>query len=101
MKLSPKVQLIRKLAELYRVSPEMLLKKWEEKKVQKITKIVLTGGPCAGKSTAMSWIQNAFTERGYKVLFVPETATELISGGVAPWTCGSNLDYQFCQMQNS
>lgn len=99
MKLSPKVQLIRKLAELYRVSPEMLLKKWEEKKVQKITKIVLTGGPCAGKSTAMSWIQNAFTERGYKVLFVPETATELISGGVAPWTCGSNLDYQFCQMR--
>lgn len=77
----------------------MLLKKWEEKKVQKITKIVLTGGPCAGKSTAMSWIQNAFIERGYKVLFVPETATELISGGVAPWTCGSNLDYQFCQMR--
>ena len=98
-KTKPKVQLIRKLAELYRVSPEMLLKKWEEKKVQKITKIVLTGGPCAGKSTAMSWIQNAFTERGYKVLFVPETATELISGGVAPWTCGSNLDYQFCQMR--
>lgn len=26
-----------------------------------ITKIVITGGPCAGKSTAMSWIQNAFT----------------------------------------
>ena len=23
-----------------------------------ITKIVVTGGPCAGKSTAMSWIQN-------------------------------------------
>ncbi|MCQ2540568.1 MAG: AAA family ATPase [Acetatifactor sp.] len=66
--------------------------------MQKITKIVLTGGPCAGKSTAMSWIQNAFTERGYKVLFVPEVATELITGGVAPWTCGSNLEYQYCQM---
>lgn len=63
-----------------------------------ITQIVLTGGPCAGKSTAMSWIQNAFTMRGYRVLFVPETATELITGGVAPWTCGSNLDYQCCQM---
>lgn len=67
--------------------------------MQTITQIVLTGGPCAGKSTAMSWIQNAFTERGYKVLFVPETATELITGGVAPWTCGSNLDYQCCQMR--
>lgn len=56
------------------------------------------GGPCAGKTTAMSWIQNAFTERGYRVLFVPETATELITGGVSPSTCGSNLDYQCCQM---
>ena len=61
-----------------------------------ITKIVLTGGPCAGKSTAMSWIQNAFTKQGYKVLFVPETATELIGGGVSPWACGSNADFQTC-----
>ena len=64
-----------------------------------ITKIVITGGPCAGKTTALSWIQNAFTQMGYKVLFVPETATELIGGGVAPWTCGSNRDYQKCQMR--
>ena len=64
-----------------------------------IHKIVITGGPCAGKTTAMSWIQNAFTKRGYRVLFVPETATELITGGVAPWTCGTNLDYQKCQMR--
>ena len=64
-----------------------------------ITKIVITGGPCAGKTTGMNWIQNAFETRGYKVLFVPETATELISGGVAPWTCGTNVDYQKCQMR--
>ena len=67
--------------------------------MQEIRKIVLTGGPCAGKTTAMSWVQNAFTEKGYKVLFVPETATELISGGVAPWTCGSNVEYQMIQMR--
>ena len=30
--------------------------------MQEIRKIVLTGGPCAGKTTAMSWVQNAFTE---------------------------------------
>ncbi len=65
----------------------------------KTTKIVITGGPCAGKSTAMSWVQNAFTQMGYTVLFIPETATELISGGVAPWTCGSNLDFQKCQLR--
>ena len=63
-----------------------------------ITKIVITGGPCAGKSTAMSRIQDAFTQMGYTVLFVPETATELITGGVAPWTCGTNGEYQKCQM---
>ena len=63
-----------------------------------ITKIVITGGPCGGKSTAMSWVQNAFTQMGYTVLFVPETATELITGGVAPWTCGTNADYQKCQL---
>ena len=65
----------------------------------KISKIVITGGPCAGKSTAMSWVQNAFTQIGYTVLFVPETATELITGGVAPWTCGTNAEYQKCQLK--
>ena len=64
-----------------------------------ITKIVITGGPCGGKSTALSWIQNEFTEKGYTVLFVPETATELITGGVAPWTCGTNADYQKFQLK--
>ena len=64
-----------------------------------ITKIVITGGPCAGKSTAMSWVQKAFTQMGYVVLFVPETATELITSGVAPWTCGTNVDFQKCQLQ--
>jgi CYTH domain-containing protein len=32
-------------------------------------------------------------------LFVPETATELITSGVAPWTCGSNVEYQKCQLK--
>ena len=64
-----------------------------------ISKIVITGGPCAGKTTAMNWINNAFSERGYDVLFVPETATELITGGVAPWTCKTNSDYQHCHMR--
>ena len=62
-----------------------------------IIKIVITGGPCAGKSEAMNIIKETFSKKGYTVLFVPETATELISGGVAPWTTGTNLDYQICQ----
>ena len=56
---------------------------------QKITRIVITGGPCAGKTTAMSWIQNAFTKKGYLVLFVDETATQLMTGG-ALWKYNRN-----------
>ena len=64
-----------------------------------INKIVITGGPCSGKTTALSWIQNNLARVGYTVLFVPETATELITGGVAPWTCGANLDFQKAVMR--
>lgn len=64
-----------------------------------IRKIVITGGPCAGKTTALSWIANNLPQKGYTVLFVPETATELIGGGLTPWGCGTNLDYQRCQME--
>lgn len=60
---------------------------------KKISKIVVTGGPCAGKSTGMSWIQNAFTKRGYKVIFVAESAAELINSGVQPWSF-SNIEFQ-------
>ena len=98
-KAKPSVEAIRKLAVLFHVSVDDLLKKREEENKVNITKIVITGGPCAGKTTAMSWIQNAFTQKGYTVLFVPETATELITGGVAPWTCGTNGEYQKCQLR--
>ena len=66
---------------------------------KQITKIVVTGGPCAGKTTALSWIQNAFTKMDYAVLFVDETATQLITGGAAPWLTASNRDYQWQLIQ--
>ena len=66
---------------------------------KQITKIVVTGGPCAGKTTALSWIQNAFTKMDYAVLFVDETATQLITGGAAPWLAASNRDYQWQLIQ--
>ncbi len=62
--------------------------------MKNITKIVITGGPCAGKSTAMSWIRDAFSEMGYTVLFVSEAATELTGGGVSSVSCASNAEYQ-------
>lgn len=98
-KSKPTTNIIKKLANLFNVDIEDLLVMREGQKDMEISKIVITGGPCAGKSTAMSWIQNAFTQLGYTVLFVPETATELITGGVAPWTCGTNAEYQKCQLK--
>lgn len=64
-----------------------------------VRKIVITGGPCGGKTTGLEWIRKAFTEKGYTVLFVPESATELINSGVAPWTCSSNIEFQKCLME--
>lgn len=64
-----------------------------------ITKIAVTGGPCAGKTTALASIQSAFSRLGYKVLTVPEPATEFISNGVTPWECSSAEEYQWCQMR--
>ena len=49
-----------------------------------VEKIVITGGPCAGKSTAMSRISKELTQLGYKVLIIAESATELISSGLTP-----------------
>ena len=98
-KAKPAVDKIRKLAVIFGVSVDDLLKRIEGSAQTEVTKIVVTGGPCAGKSTAMSWIQNAFTQMGYTVLFIPETATELITGGVAPWTCATNGDFQKCLLR--
>ncbi|MBQ0065476.1 MAG: ATP-binding protein [Firmicutes bacterium] len=64
-----------------------------------IAKIVITGGPCGGKTTVLSYIRKHFESKGYTVLFIPETATELIGGGICPWTTGTNLDYQICQVE--
>ena len=98
-KSKPTTNIIGKLAALFDIDVNELLSVRGEQKRMEIIKIVITGGPCAGKSTAMSWVQNAFAQMGYTVLFVPETATELITGGVAPWTCGTNAEYQKCQLK--
>lgn len=95
----PTTNALRRLAALFKLDIGELLSTREGERKMEVSKIVITGGPSAGKTTAMSWVQNAFTQLGYTVLFVPETATELITGGVAPWTCGSNAEYQKCQLK--
>ncbi len=63
-----------------------------------ITRIVLTGGPAAGKTTLISRILKEFkAEDGWRVITIPETATDLISGfGIRPFgNCVSMEDFQY------
>ena len=48
----------------------------------KITKIVLTGGPCAGKTTAMARIIEHFSSLGFQVFAIPEVPTMFSSAGI-------------------
>ena len=50
----------------------------------RIKKIVLTGGPCAGKSTILAGIQDYLVEKGYYVITLDETATQLIRSNMPP-----------------
>ena len=66
--------------------------------MKNITRIVLTGGPAAGKTTLISRILKEFKqEDGWKVITIPETATDLISGfGIRPFgNCVSMEDFQY------
>lgn len=76
----PSVFQLVNLSKLFGVKIDDLFKCGKTKE-KVIRKIVLTGGPCAGKSTALSWLQNEFSKRGYCVLIVSETATELTLAG--------------------
>jgi len=46
-------------------------------------KIVLTGGPCAGKTTALSQIKDRLEGLGCRVFLVPEAATLMFKGGLS------------------
>ena len=53
-----------------------------QQKGRKIWKLVLTGGPCGGKTTGQARLSAFFENLGWKVYRVPETANILLSGGI-------------------
>ncbi|CAA9997719.1 unnamed protein product [Nesidiocoris tenuis] len=53
-----------------------------ETREKRVYKIVLTGGPCGGKTTGQARLSTFFENLGWKVFRVPETATVLLSGGI-------------------
>ena len=56
--------------------------------------IAITGGPCAGKTSAMRALHERFDQLGISAVFVAEAATDLIDDGIAPWTCKSMFEFQ-------
>lgn len=89
----PSVPQLVKLSKLFGITVDELLSH-EETTDKKIYKIAITGGPCSGKSTALSWLQADFRKKGFMVLFVPETATELILGGITFETVDENFNFE-------
>ncbi len=47
-----------------------------------ISRIVLTGGPSGGKTTAVKYIQKRLPELGIKPIIVPELATMMFKSGI-------------------
>ena len=64
------------------------------KVVAMITKIVLTGGPCAGKTTTNERIEEVFSKLGYAVFTLPESPTLFIKAGADFLTQDRNLYYE-------
>lgn len=64
--------------------------------MNRIKQIVLTGGPCAGKTSSLDVINSYFSDK-YIVLRIAESTTELMSGGVFPNCFTDKSDYMECQ----
>ena len=59
-----------------------------------ITKIVLTGGPCAGKTTALVRVIEHFSSLGFKVFTIPEVPTLFTQSGMNYLTTNKGFFYQ-------
>jgi len=44
--------------------------------------VVLTGGPCSGKSTSLAYLTEKLSDQGFMVAVIPETATMVTNNGI-------------------
>lgn len=51
-------------------------------KAYSVKKIVMTGGPCGGKSESLPILRDLFSRAGYYTIIVPETATSIIKNAI-------------------
>ncbi|MCR4614263.1 MAG: AAA family ATPase [Bacteroidaceae bacterium] len=62
--------------------------------MENITKVVLTGGPCAGKTTALVRIIEHFSSHGFKVFTIPEVPTLFTQAGMNYLTKNQSFFYE-------
>lgn len=63
-------------------------------------RIVITGGPGAGKTSVLKHLSEHLGNKGFDVVIVPETATEIISSGITPAKIGQKaFQRNLLQMQ--
>lgn len=69
---------------------------------REVFKVVLSGGPCAGKTTAITKLTELLRDRGYTVFVVPEAATLIFGAGgnlnLAVYTDEMKVRFQFFLM---
>lgn len=53
-----------------------------------VIKIVLTGGPCGGKTTALNFLKDELEKLNIKVFILEEIASNLLSNGITPQKLG-------------
>ncbi len=82
----PTVYNLQKLAEIFDITLEELLKVSKKHQAKQITKIVITGGILSGKSTCCHEVKNHFEKKGYKVVIVPSMESILEENGFADFT---------------
>jgi len=68
--------------------------KYQSQNMSNVKRIVLTGGPCAGKTTALVRITEHFSNLGFKVFTVPEVPTMYSQGGWSYLTPNPRLYYE-------
>lgn len=78
----PTVQNLQKLAEIFDITLEELLKIPKENAKKQIIRIVITGGILSGKTTCTHKAKEYFENRGYKVIIVPSMESILEDNGL-------------------
>ena len=79
----PSVDNLQRLADIFDITLEELLKVSKENQEKQITKIVITGGLLSGKSTCCQEVKAYFEKKGYKVVIIPSMESILESNGFA------------------